>query len=128
MQSDIVTTTGVRAAPVTRIDLRKQRRIGETIIEAFLVFCGVASILTTIGIVVVLLSTAVKFFARPEVRIFEFVTGIAWQPRIGDFGIWPLLTMTVLIGVISVLFALPIGLMIAIYLSEYASPRESEAY
>lgn len=123
MQGDIVTTTGIRAAPIEQYSLKKQRRIGETVIEIFLVFCGVASILTTIGIVIVLLATALKFFARPEVRIAEFLTGIAWQPRIDEFGIWPLLTMTLMIGVISVLFALPIGLMIAVYLSEYASPR-----
>ena len=125
MQSEIVTTTGYRAAAEEAIeyDLRKQRRVGESIIEALLVLCGVASIFTTIGIVVVLLSTALQFFARPEVRILEFVTGIAWQPRIEEFGIWPLLMMTILVGVVSVLFALPIGLMIAIYLSEYASPK-----
>lgn len=123
MQSDIVTSTGIRATAVEEYDLRKERRIGESIIEALLVFCGVASIFTTIGIVVVLLTTALQFFGRPAVRISEFLTGITWQPRIDEFGIWPLLTMTVLIAVISVLFAVPIGLMIALYLSEYASPR-----
>lgn len=123
MQSDIVTTSGIGATTVEEFDLHKQRRFGETIIELLLVLCGVVSIFTTIGIVVVLLSTAVKFFMRPEVRIIDFLTWITWQPRIGEFGIWPLLTMTILIGVISVIVAIPIGVMIAIYLSEYASPR-----
>ncbi len=123
MQSDIVTTSRINAKTIDEIDLHKQRRIGETIIEAALVFCGIVSILTTVGIVIVLLSTALDFFTRPDVRILEFVTGISWQPRIGDFGIWPLLTMTLLIGVISVVVAIPIGVMIAIYLSEYASQR-----
>lgn len=123
MQSDIVTTPTISSRDVNVIDLRKQRKLGETVIEALLLVSGVASILTTVGIVVVLLSTALNFFGRPEVRIVEFLTGIAWQPRIEDFGIWPLLTMTLAIAVISALFALPIGLMIAIYLSEYASPR-----
>jgi phosphate transport system permease protein len=123
MQSDIVTTTGIRADSFEQYNLRKQRRMGETIIELFLVFCGVASIFTTAGIVVVLSVTALDFFARPEVKILEFLTGIAWQPRINEFGIWPLLTMTMLIAVISVIVAVPIGLMIAIYLSEYASSR-----
>jgi phosphate transport system permease protein len=123
MQSDIATPSGYRTAAYKEFDLRKQRRVGETIIETLLVVCGVVSVLTTVGIVVVLLSTAVEFFARPDVRIWEFISGIAWQPRIGQFGIWPLLMMTILIAVISVAFALPFGLMIAIYLSEYASPR-----
>ncbi len=123
MQSDVVTTMDVRAPAVEEIDLKKQRRIGETIIEGLLVVCGVSSIATTVGIVVVLLSTALKFFARPAVRVTEFLSWITWQPRIEEFGIWPLLMMTLMVGVISLIFAIPIGLMIAIYLSEYASPR-----
>lgn len=123
MQSEIVTSTGIRVASEDKLNLEKQRRLSETIIEYILVFCGVASILTTVGIVIVLLSTALKFFARSEVRLFDFITWITWQPRIDEFGIWPLLMMTLLVGVISVLFAIPIGLMIAIYLSEYATPK-----
>lgn len=106
-----------------RIDLSMRRRPGEMVIQAFLYLCAAVSVLTTIGIVVVLFNTAVHFFARPEVKLLDFFTGISWQPRINQFGIWPLLIMTLEISVIGMLFALPVGMMIAIYLSEYASPR-----
>ena len=106
-----------------RIDLTKQRRPGEMLVQGFLYLCAAVSIFTTIGIVVVLVNTAVHFFARPEVTFLNFFTGISWQPRINAFGIWPLLLMTLAISFIGMVVALPVGLMIAIYLSEYAPPK-----
>ncbi len=106
-----------------QIDLTKHRRLGEAFIQVFLYLCAIISIFTTVGIVLVLLSTAVHFFARPEVTLWNFFTGISWQPIIGQFGIWPLLIMTLAISFIGMLIALPVGIMIAIYPSEYASPR-----
>lgn len=105
------------------INLRKRRRLGEGVIQAFLFFCGVVSILTTLGIVVVLFSQALTFFGRPEVTVLEFFTSTKWNPIIGDFGIFPLINATLLTSAIAMIVALPLGLMIAIYLSEYASPR-----
>lgn len=104
-------------------DLRRRWRPGEFAIQAFLVFCGVISILTTLGIVVVLFEEALRFFASPEVSLVEFFTTTAWQPIIARFGIFPLLNATLLSSLIAMLVALPVGLAIAIYLSEYASPR-----
>jgi phosphate transport system permease protein len=104
-------------------DLRKRPRIGETLIQWFLFACGVLSILTTAGIIYVLAREAWLFFRMPEVTLAEFVTGIKWQPAIGAFGIWPLLIATLLTSVVAMLLALPVGLAIAIYLSEYASAR-----
>lgn len=104
-------------------DLRKRLRLNETVIQGLLVFCGVVSIFTTVGIVVVLFEEALRFFASPEVNLAEFFTATAWQPVIGRFGIFPLVNATLLSSLIAMMVALPIGLAIAIYLSEYASPR-----
>lgn len=105
------------------IDLTKRRRLKEVAIEAFLFAAGAISILTTIGIVYVLASQAWLFFRKPEVSLVEFFTGTEWIPAIGQFGIWPLVTATLMVSTIAMVVALPLGLATAIYLSEYASPR-----
>jgi phosphate transport system permease protein len=66
------------------------------------------------------------FFQFDEVSIGEFFGGLEWNPLLGaekHFGIWPLVSGTLLVSVIAASFALPIGLISAVYLSEYASPR-----
>lgn len=103
--------------------LRRRVRVGELFIQAFLFTSGAVSILTTIGIVVVLARESLRFFASDEVSIWEFFGSVRWQPQIGYFGIWPLVNATLMTSVIALLIALPLGLGIAIYLSEYASPR-----
>lgn len=103
--------------------LRKQSRIGELIIESLLFLCGAISVFVTIGIVIVLSTDAIKFFLRPEVTLSEFFLSGTWQPQIGQFGIWSLVNATLLVSAIAMLLALPVGLMVAIYLSEYASTR-----
>ncbi|MDX1640150.1 MAG: phosphate ABC transporter permease subunit PstC [Balneolaceae bacterium] len=94
----------------------------EKIIERVLAVCAYITILTTIGIVLILLVEAVSFFR--EVSIFEFLTGTEWTPLFSEkhFGILPLITGTLLTTFIAVAVALPIGLTIAIYLNEYVSP------
>ncbi len=110
-------------SPVEEHSLKKTPRIGETIIEASLFVAGIASVLVTIGIVFILVKDALTFFALPEVTIIGFLTDTIWQPQIGRFGIWPLLSATLMVSFIAMLVALPLGLAAAIYLSEYASPR-----
>ena len=105
------------------MDLKKRLRLGEALIQWFLFACGAISILTTAGIIFVLGEEALRFFARPEVSIVEFLTQIKWQPAIGEFGIWPLVIATFTTSLMAMVVALPIGLMIAIYLSEYESSR-----
>ncbi len=105
------------------MDLTKHRRIGEIIIEALLFIAGIISVFTTIGIVYVLLKEALGFFGTPEVTLLEFFTSTTWQPAIGDFGIWPLVTATLMVSTIAMLVALPLGLATAIFLSEYASEQ-----
>jgi phosphate transport system permease protein len=104
-------------------DLSKRPRIGESVIESALFFAGAVSILTTVGIVYVLAKEAFLFFGSPEVTLLEFFSSTTWQPAIGNFGVWPLVTATLTVSAIAMLVALPLGLATAIYLSEYASPR-----
>jgi len=103
------------------LDLRKRPRRGEAVIQGFLFFCGAISILTTVGIVFVLGKESWLFFGSGEVSLREFFGSTKWQPTIGQFGIWPLVNATLMTTTIAMLVAIPLGLSVAIYLSEYAS-------
>ena len=94
----------------------------EGLIHFFLVSCAVVSILTTIGIVFLLLYNSIPFFR--EVSVVEFFTGTKWAPTFEPqhFGILPLLCGTFLVAGGAAVIAIPLGLGTAIYLSEYASP------
>lgn len=84
--------------------------------------CSLVTVFTTIGIIVVLTVESIKFFS--EVSIGDFVTDTQWTPLFTEkhFGILPLLSGTLLTTTIAILFAVPLGLIIAVYLNEYASP------
>ncbi len=103
------------------------KRVGERIIEIFLLFCSLITIFTTVGIIVVLTVEGVHFFK--EVSIIEFLTDTEWTPlfTVKRFGILPLLSGTFLTSFIAIAVALPMGLIIAIFLSEYA-PRKLREY
>jgi len=105
------------------MNLRGRRRIGETIIQGLLFFSGFVSIFTTLGIVYELGKEALLFFQMPEVSILESLTNTVWQPHTGNFGIWPLVTSTLMTTLIAMAIAIPLGLAVAIYLSEYATPK-----
>ncbi len=97
--------------------------VTERLIPGFLFTIALISILTTFGIVITLLSETISFFK--EVPILDFFTGTELKP-LGDdatFGILPLLTGTIISTVIAMFVAIPIGLMTAIFLSEYASEK-----
>jgi phosphate transport system permease protein len=98
----------------------KKNRWGEQIIYGLLFFCGMVSILTTVGIVVSLFTETLSFFQ--DVSLRDFLTDTKWTPlfKPQHFGILPLLSGTLLIAVGASIVALPIGLGSAIYLSEYA--------
>jgi phosphate transport system permease protein len=112
-----------RAAVEQPTSLQRRPRVGEDIIRVLLLICGGFSIVTTIGILMVLVGESSLLFSNPEFSLIEFVTGTAWQPQAGQFGILPLLLATVITSLIAMLVAIPLGLGSAIYLSEYASPR-----
>ncbi len=99
-----------------------EMRIKEKIIEGLLLLSAAISILTTFGILYVLISDSYPFFQK--VSLLEFFTDTQWTPLFADkhFGILPLVAGTLLTSGIAIAVALPIGLTIAIYLNEYASP------
>lgn len=99
----------------------------ERAVEYALGFCTLLSVLTTLGIAGVLVFESLNFFA--EVSIVEFLTETRWTPQFSEkhFGIWPLLSGTLLITVIAAVVALPIGLMSAIFIAEYAPSRVRKA-
>ncbi|GAB4125646.1 MAG: phosphate ABC transporter permease subunit PstC [Roseiflexaceae bacterium] len=105
------------------LNLRTRPRLGETIIQGALWLCAAVSIVTTLGIIYVLLQEALLFFSFDGVSITEFFTNTVWAPQVGEFGILPLLNATMITSVIAMTVSLPLGVAAAIYLSEYASAR-----
>ena len=111
----------------------RARHVVERIVQVFLILCSVVAVLTTIGIVLSLIFESILFFR--EVPIFKFLFGLHWSPQsaftgagtqAGEvnpdiFGAIPLFVGTLLITFIAMIVAAPIGLMSAIYLSDYAS-------
>jgi phosphate transport system permease protein len=97
------------------------KRTSEKIIEAGLTASGAITILITLGIIWVLFSESISFFSK--VSLWDFLTDTQWTPLFTQkhYGILPLLVGTLQTTVIAVITAMPIGLTIAIYLSEYAN-------
>jgi phosphate transport system permease protein len=114
---------------------RGLQKFYETLIEFGLFLCGALSVVVTVGIAVVVLQGSWVFFTTEDGtamtwqqtwdRVIEFFTGAEWTAPLPDtrYGIWPLLIGTLMVAVIAAAIALPIGLLTAIYLSEYAAPR-----
>jgi len=100
-----------------------KKHLPESVIKLVLFFCATLSIFTTVGIVSVLLFEAILFFQ--EVSIFEFLGSTKWTPLFSSksFGIWPLIAGTMLTAIGAMIVALPLGLLSAIYLAEYAPDR-----
>jgi phosphate transport system permease protein len=101
-------------------------KIKERAIEGLLLFSALSSIFITLSIVFILFYEALGFFN--DVSIVEFLTGKQWTPLFAQpkFGILPLVTGTLLVTGIAVLVSLPVGLIVAIYLSEYAPFKVKE--
>jgi phosphate transport system permease protein len=101
----------------------RARGLRERLIEAPLLLAALVSVVTTAGIIGVLLFETIEFFK--EVPIGLFLTDTQWTPLFSDkhFGIVVLLSATLLTSVGAMVVALPLGLLAAIYLSEYASER-----
>jgi phosphate transport system permease protein len=100
----------------------RTRRI-EWVIEQALFLCALLSVLTTAGIIIVLAVETFEFLR--EVSLLEFLTGTEWTPLFANprFGVMPLVAGTLLVSAIAMAVALPMGLLSAIYLSEYAPDR-----
>ncbi len=98
------------------------RRSGELVIERVLALAALLTVLTTAGIIWVLVSESWGFFATVPLKDFLFDS--EWTPLFADkhYGILPLLSGTLLTTFIAILTAVPLGIVIAVYLSEYARP------
>jgi len=113
-----------------RPEMRARNSV-ERVMRTGLIFAAVVAILTTIGIFFSVIFEAIRFFQKAPLT--EFLFGTVWSPQTairagqvgssGAFGAIPLFVGTILISSIAMIVAVPVGLMIAIYLSEYATPR-----
>lgn len=97
----------------------------ERTIQGLLFVCAAIAILTTVGIVLSLIYETIRFFSLPNgPSVTEFLFGTNWNAQTGrNFGAVPLFFGTLMIALLAMCVAVPIGLFSAIYLSEYASPR-----
>ena len=104
----------------------QKRKIKETAIEAILLLCALFSVFITLSIVLLLSYESFGFFK--EVSLKEFFTGTQWTPLFAEpkFGILPLVSGTLLTTGIAVALALPLGLLVAVYLSEFAPHKMRE--
>jgi phosphate transport system permease protein len=101
------------------------RRLREALVSIFLLICAAITVLTTAGIILVLGAETIAFFRKSQVGLGEFLLGTVLRPEGTPprFGILPLVWGTFVIAAGSSLLALPVGLLSAIYLSEYAPRR-----
>jgi phosphate transport system permease protein len=116
-------------APPRRRDLHRARlrRPAELLIESLLLIAALSAVAITIAIVVILLRESAAFFAH--VSLFDFLTDTQWTPLFENarYGILPLLAGTLTVSMVALLFAIPVGTVTAVYLSEFASPKVREA-
>lgn len=116
----------LRIRPVMRA-----RNHVELVIRLFLILCSTLAVFTTLGIVLSVLFESIRFFQM--VPLTDFLFGLKWSPQMairadqvgssGSFGAVPVFAGTMLISVIAMLVAAPVGLMSAIYLAEYAGKK-----
>lgn len=122
MRSEIAASGPPAGDPRLRLEAASPR-IGEKLIYAFLTICAVISVAATVAIVISLLAPAVGFFG--QVSLIDFLTGTEWGPGFADpsFGVLPIVVGTLHVVFWSLLVGIPVGLLSAIYLSEYAPAR-----
>lgn len=123
-----VQTGGTGQAIAGRLAYSARRHAGERVIEFVLLTAALVAVATTVGIVFILVKESLSFFAR--VPLWDFLTDTQWTPLFSDahFGIVVLLTGTLVSSAIALAVAIPLGTIIAIYLSEFASERVREVW
>jgi len=114
------------------------RKLRERLIFAFLVTCGVFTLAITITIVYILFHESIGFFTtemesaqtegteRVSISLSDFFLDLKWAPLLGaeqHFGVWPLVWSTMMVTIVAMMLALPLGLIVAIWLSEYAPSK-----
>jgi phosphate transport system permease protein len=112
---------------VQRDFTKKRLRLGDQVIETTLFIAAVLAVAVVGGILYVVISESAKFFA--EVSIVEFLTSTEWTPTFDNpqYGIAPLLTGTFMSTLVALAVAVPLGLLVAVYLSEFANPTARES-
>ncbi len=131
-RADLAMTVAVIAAALAGLALSlrrisagyRARNVSEGFVLVLFIASSLVAVLTTFGIVASLLVESIHFFRLYPARDFFF--SLTWNPQFrggSDLGIWPLLWGTMYVSLVALLFAVPVGLMSAIYLSEYASGR-----
>ena len=116
----------LRSRVQTATASRSLQRARERVIEILLLLAALSSVAITVGIVGVLIFESLQFFKH--VSIVEFLTDTQWTVLFADphYGIMPLVSGTLVTSVVALLVSLPLGTIIAIYLSEYANTRTRE--
>jgi len=114
------------------------RNLRERLIFAFLVTCGVFTLAITITIIYILFHESIGFFTtemesaqtegteRVSISLSDFFLDLKWAPLLGaeqHFGVWPLVWSTMMVTIVAMMLALPLGLIVAIWLSEYAPSK-----
>jgi phosphate transport system permease protein len=119
-------STNHPASTAGRLARRRSRHLRERVIELMLLSAALVAVATTIGIVFILLKESLVFFS--QVSIVDFLTDTQWTPLFSDphFGIGVLLSGTLTSSVVALAVAIPVGTVLAIYLSEFASARVRE--
>ncbi len=119
------TLTMNRADP-KRLNYRFSRNLKERAIELMLMACGLIAVFTTVAITVILVYESIDFFKI--VSVWDFITGTVWSPLFANpqYGILPLVSGTLTITAIALMVAVPMGTVIAIYLSEFAPHKVRE--
>jgi phosphate transport system permease protein len=113
-------------ADAWRLSARRVSQIKEKAIESLLLFAALTSMAVTVGIVGILVYESTSFFQ--EVWLWDFLTDRQWTPLFSEphYGILPLVSGTLVTTAVALAVAVPLGSLIAIYLSEYASPGTRE--
>jgi phosphate transport system permease protein len=123
--SATTTTTSVALGKgaFASLGYRKNR---DRLIEAVLLLCALVAVFTTVAIVVILISESWAFFEHVSLK--DFLTDTMWTPLFADarYGILPLVSGTLTVTFVALAVAIPLGTVIAIYLSEFATPRMRE--
>jgi len=116
----MITSTAESAQVSNRLRRRASRHVKERIIETCLLMAAMFSVFVTLGIVFVLVSESIQFFRH--VSIIDFLTDTQWTPLFDDahYGIMVLLSGTLVSSLVALVVAIPLGTIIAIYLSEFA--------
>jgi phosphate transport system permease protein len=125
VEATIASVTPVAVDP-TRLKRKATRHLKERAIELLLWTCGMVAVFTTVSITVILVYESLDFF--DVVSLWDFISGTVWSPLFANpqYGILPLVSGTLTVTAIALLVAVPMGTIIAIYLSEFAPHKARE--